>query len=106
MTYPVGVAMIVAGLMLLEFGRRYHKTAAANSVGDSFFAGEFMALSITILLSGGLTTLLADPLTRLDLASTAYFVLSLAGIAVIFLAYLRIGRARRRAQPATPLAPA
>ena len=65
-----------------------------------------ISLSITILLSGGLTTLLADPLTRLDLASTAYFVLSLAGIAVIFLAYLRIGRARRRAQPATPLAPA
>lgn len=104
MSYLVGVAMFVAGLMLLEFGRRYHRAAAQTPAQASFFAGEFMSLSITILLASGLTTLLAEPLTRFDLASLTALALSLAGIAVIFLAYLRLVRAVLRTRPAAPLA--
>jgi len=103
MAYLVGVAMVVAALVLLEFGRRYHKAAAADSREASFFAGEFMSLVITILLSGGLTTLIAEFLTRMDLASAFHFALSLITIAVIFMGYLKITRAIRRARPAGPL---
>jgi Na+-driven multidrug efflux pump len=104
MAYIVGVAMVVAALVLLEFGRRYHKTAAANLREATFFAGEFMSLVITILLSGGLTTLIAEFLTRMDLASAFHFALSLATVAVVFMAYLKLTRSRRRVPPpAIPL---
>ncbi|HSF93761.1 MAG TPA: hypothetical protein VLA52_01960 [Thermohalobaculum sp.] len=104
MAYFVGVAMVVAGLMLLEFGRRYHRSASAASLNPSFFAGEFMSLCITILLAGGMTTLIAEPLMRTDLTSALYFGLALASIAVIFTGYLKLTRAMRRVRPAAPIA--
>jgi hypothetical protein len=104
MAYLVGVAMIVAGLILLEYGRRYHKSAAANSLEASFFAGEFMCLCITILLAGGVTTLIAEPLTHWNFTSVFHFALSVTTAAAIFMAYLKLTRALRRVQPAAPLA--
>jgi len=106
MAYILGVAMVVAALVLLEFGRRYHRSAAANSQEATFFAGEFMSLAITVLLAGGMTTLIAELLTRMDLASAFHFALSLVTVAAIFTAYLKLTRALRRAQPAVPAAQA
>ncbi len=104
MTYVVGIAMLVTGLVCLDLGQSFLRSAQRPSFATRFVGGDFFALSLTTLLGGGVMTLLAGPMTDFGAASLAKFGLSLALVIAVVAAWRilagRRPRARRGAAPA------
>lgn len=87
MVYLLGAAMLVAGCVCMDLGRRYINGADGLAAPFRSYAGDFVAIFVTALLGIGGVALVRGPMQDFGAASLAETALALASVVAFVKAY-------------------